>query len=96
MMERKTRSSDTAGDEPQRLQWGRSDDGAENRHGSSTGARVPSFNGAAPMMERKTPAEGSGRDAVRRFNGAAPMMERKTDERPRSGSSCRASMGPLR
>ena len=37
------------------LQWGRSDDGAENAPSRvSTGTIGSSFNGAAPMMERKT------------------------------------------
>ena len=44
-----------------RLQWGRSDDGAENRALSSTG--MSCFNGAAPMMERKTWTRGDDLEA---------------------------------
>ena len=37
------------------------------------------FNGAAPMMERKTYAECRDQPRFAGFNGAAPMMERKTN-----------------
>ena len=56
MMERKTSAAwcRSAG---RALQWGRSDDGAENVRSPAPrrGAEI-SFNGAAPMMERKTHA----------------------------------------
>ena len=57
MRERKTEHGLDVGDGALSvLQWGRSDEGAEDerpwRLGGSTGRR--GFNGAAPMMERKT------------------------------------------
>ena len=36
------------------------------------------FNGAAPMMERKTRTPAVAGDRPTSLNGAAPMMERKT------------------
>ena len=53
------------------------------------------FNGAAPMMERKTLRRGDAASRWR-FNGAAPMMERKTATASVSATMARASMGPLR
>ena len=43
---------------------------------------MPRFNGAAPMMERKTASAVIVESLHRRFNGAAPMMERKTARPP--------------
>ena len=55
MMERKTcRSLASSSRAASTLQWGRSDDGAENRMPCRSAASQIGFNGAAPMMERKT------------------------------------------
>ena len=55
MMERKTeRRVIDSSEATDRLQWGRSDDGAENARTARSPRHRAGFNGAAPMMERKT------------------------------------------
>ena len=56
MMERKTEGWIDGARGWTALQWGRSDDGAENRRSRRSGDGSARFNGAAPMMERKTSA----------------------------------------
>ncbi len=79
MTERKTIAAPYCGPPPNELQWGRSDDGAEDEDTEGGGIRSCScFNGAAPMTERKTGSNRPSRRPPRSFNGAAPMTERKT------------------
>ena len=51
-----------------------------------------SFNGAAPMMERKTRTAVTWVSAAVSFNGAAPMMERKTTRRAIAQSESRREL----
>ena len=97
MMERKTPTSPAGSASASRLQWGRSDDGAENTPGVCSVKNPESFNGAAPMMERKTTDLLTGDERAHalqwgRSDDGAENMDARTNE---IGYK-RASMGPLR
>ena len=63
-----------------KLQWGRSDEGAETQSWPViSGSSTKCFNGAAPMKERKRTTSLSCCASCWCFNGAAPMKERKLD-----------------
>ncbi len=69
MKERKTAIRITMTGARTKLQWGRSDEGAEDDPTGQSGGTLVSFNGAAPMKERKTrpaavAAAGTGRASM--------------------------------
>ncbi len=98
MTERKTPSGECDTVPPQKLQWGRSDDGAEDLAESSTWIQwLPLQWGRSDDGAEDKIAASAVTYAKLRFNGAAPMTERKTGRRDLdAGPGDAASMGPLR